>query len=267
MKDNPFAPAVLIESHGPVRLVKLNRPETLNAVSDEIHAGLAGVWRHLAADPEARAIVLTGEGRAFSAGGDMENFVRLWTATEHRRHQIDGARTVVLEMLDCPLPMIAAVNGPAVGLGASAAVLCDIVLMSDKAYFADPHVAVGLTAGDGGAATWPLLMSMLKAKEYLFTGDRIAAADAVSLGLANRVVAHDQLLDEALALAQRLAAMPPQALQSTKRALNLHVSRAITGVLEYALAAEYQSFDTPEHQAIVKDFLAKSKAPAEKPAS
>jgi enoyl-CoA hydratase len=260
MKDNPFAPAVLIESHDAVRLVKLNRPETLNAVSEEIHRGLAGVWRHIAADPDARAIVLTGEGRAFSAGGDMENFVHLWTATEDRRRQIGDARTVVLEMVECPLPMIAAVNGPAVGLGASVAVLCDIVLMSERAFFADPHVGVGLTAGDGGAATWPLLMSMLKAKEYLFTGDRISPPDAVTLGLANRVVAPDQLLDEAMALAQRLAGMPPQALQTTKRALNMHVSRAITGVLEYALAAEYHSFDTPEHQAIVKAFLEKSKS-------
>src|SRR5260221_12884219 len=111
-------------------------------------------------------------------------------------------------MVRFPLPVIAAVNGPAVGLGCSLAVACDLVFMSELAFLADPHVTVGLVAGDGGAALWPLLTSMLRAKEYLFTGDRIPATVAVELGLANRVVASDTLVADAIAVAHRLASMP-----------------------------------------------------------
>jgi enoyl-CoA hydratase len=253
--DNPFAPELLIEARGPVRIVTLNRPEALNSANERLHHGLVGVWRHLAADPEARAVVLTGAGRAFSAGGDMEHLRELHSDRAARRLEIAGAANLVREMVAFPLPTVAAVNGPAVGLGCNLAVLSDVVLIAEGAYLADPHVAVGLTAADGGAPTWPLLMSLLRAKEYLFTGDRIPADAAVSLGLANRVVPADALLEQAVALAGRFAAAPPQAIQSTKRALNLHLSRAVSGILEYALAEEFQSFDTPEHQAIVAGFL------------
>ena len=108
------------------------------------------------------------------------------------------------------------------------AVSCDIVLIAESAFIADTHVNIGLVCGDGGAVAWPLMMSLLKAKEYLFTGDRISAPEAVALGLANRVVPGDTLLDEAKALAHRLAAQPAQAIQETKRALNLHLQAAIS---------------------------------------
>jgi enoyl-CoA hydratase len=258
--DNPFAPELLLEARGAVRIVTLNRPEALNSANERLHDGLINVWRYIAADPEARAVVLTGAGRAFSAGGDMRHFVELHGDPIARRGEIAGAADLVREMIAFPLPVVAAVNGPAVGLGCNLAVLSDIVLIAENTYLADPHVSVGLTAADGGAPTWPLLMSLLRAKEYLFTGDRIPADAAVSLGLANRVVPPDTLLESAIALAERFAAAPPQAIQSTKRALNLHLTRAITGVLEYALAEEYISFDTPEHQAIVAKFLARADA-------
>ncbi len=155
-------------------------------------------------------------------------------------------------MVRFPLPVVAAVNGPAVGLGASVAVMCDIVYMADTAFLADPHVKVGLVAGDGGAALWPLLTSMLRAKEYLFTGARIPAAEAVSLGLANRVVDGAAVVEESVALADRLAAVPRQALQDTKRALNAHITRAIAGVLDFALAAEFITMGSEEHQRLVQ---------------
>jgi enoyl-CoA hydratase len=154
--------------------------------------------------------------------------------------------------------VIAAVNGPAVGLGCTVAACMDIVLIADTAFMADPHVSVGLTAGDGGAAVWPLIMGMLRAKEHLLTGDPISAEQAVAYGLANRVVPAGSLMTEAMALAARLAAQPPQAVQSTKRALNMHLKRAISGVLEYALAEENLSFDTPEHRAVVARMLERS---------
>ncbi|MCM3925139.1 enoyl-CoA hydratase/isomerase family protein [Frankia sp. AiPs1] len=260
--DNPFAPELLIEERGPVRLVTLNRPEALNATNEALHHALVRVWRHLAEDPGARAVVLTGAGRAFSAGGDLQHFVELWDDRELRRAEIDGARRLLNEMVDFPLPVVAAVNGAAVGLGCNLAVCSDIVLLAESAFMSDPHVGVGLTAADGGAPTWPLLMGMLRAKEYLLTSERIPAHQAVSLGLANRVVPDAELLDEALKVAGKLAAQPPQAVQSTKRALNMHIKRAVAGVLEYALGEEFASFDTPEHQALVRSFLERSKARA-----
>jgi enoyl-CoA hydratase len=130
--------------------------------------------------------------------------------------------------------------------------------MARSAYLCDPHVSVGLTAADGGAPLWPLFTSPLKVKEYLFTGKRIPAEEAVQMGFANRVVDDGGVLDAALEFAGVLAEQPPHALRSTKRAVNMHLTRAVAGVLEYALAAEFQSFDTAEHKAIVAKFLAQS---------
>lgn len=262
METNPFAPEVLVQSEGAVRIVTLNRPEALNAANPALHRGVIGVWRHIAADPEARAVVITGAGRAFSAGGDFGHLRDVAQDRELRRSEIDNAAALVREMTDFRIPVVAAVNGPAVGLGCNIAVLSDIVLIADDAYITDPHVSIGLTAADGGAPSWPMFMSLLRAKEYLFTGDRIPADLAVQLGLANRVVPQADLRDEAMALAQRLARQPAHALQSTKAALNLHLKRAITGVLEYALAEEFKSFDDPQHQAIVNAFLAREQGNA-----
>jgi enoyl-CoA hydratase len=252
--NNPFDPVLLIEEVGEVRVITMNKPETLNANSPDLHNALVDVWRHLASDTDARAVVLTGAGRAFSAGGDMDDFVQLWTDTTRRQWELDQARRLLLEMLDFPLPLIAAVNGPAVGLGCTLAVSCDLLVIAEDAYLADPHVAIGLTAGDGGAATWPLLMSMPRAKEYLFTGDKIPPEVALEIGLVNRVVARDKVLDSAIEFATRLAALPPQALRTTKHALNIHLRRAAEGVLDYALQAEFESFGTAEHQAAVRRF-------------
>lgn len=260
---NPFAPELLIESHGAVRVVTLNRPEALNAANERLHDALIAVWRHIDADPEARAVVLTGAGSAFSAGGDFEHFIEVREDLDLRRKEVMSAGNLVNEIIDFRLPIVAAVNGPAVGLGASLAACSDIVLIAESAYLSDPHVSVGLTAADGGAPTWPLMMSMLKAKEYLLTSRRIPADVAVELGLANRVVSDEDLLTEALELAQSIAASPPQAVQSTKKALNMHMKRAIAGVMEYALLEEFVSFDTPEHQEIVTKFLERSRARAE----
>lgn len=258
--DHPFEPELLIESRGSIRIVTLNRPEHMNSTSPELHRALVRVWAHLAEDPEARAVVITGAGKAFSAGGDWGLMQSLWDDHAKRADEMREARRLLTEIFDFPLPVVAAVNGPAVGLGCSLAAACDIVLIAQSAFLQDPHVAVGLTAADGGAPTWPMMMSMLKAKEYLLTCERIPADEAVAIGLANRVVPDGEVLDAAIALAEKLAAQPPQALRTTKEALNMHMRRALAGVLEYAAQSEYQSFDTPEHRAIVNGFVERSKA-------
>lgn len=249
---------VTVTVDGPVRIVTLNRSDTLNAVNAGLHRGMATVWSQLTTDPEARAVVLTGSGRAFCAGGDMDWFKQVQADAEMRAALMLEAKQIMVEMARFPLPVIAAVNGPAMGLGCSLAVLSDVVLMAHDAYLADTHVPVGLVAGDGGAATWPLVVGLLRAKWYLFTGERIPAEEAVQLGLANRSVPADTLMEEAMSAARRLADLPPFALQSTKRALNMHLERALVGVMDYALAAESECFTLPDHRERVDTFLERS---------
>ncbi|WP_068160639.1 enoyl-CoA hydratase/isomerase family protein [Rhodococcus phenolicus] len=237
-----------VESDGPVRIVTVNRPDELNAVNADLHRALALVWRQLSADRDAAVVVLTGAGRAFSAGGDLDWITSFLDDPVARDESIREGAEIIEELLRFPLPVIAAVNGPAVGLGASIAVLCDIVLMSERAYLADPHVAVGLVAGDGGAAFWPLLTPILRSREYLFTGDRIPASTAVELGLASRITAPDDLLPEARLLAARLAAQPAQALRGTKRVVNMYLSQALAGPMQAGFAAEVGTMQTPEHR-------------------
>lgn len=239
---------LVVEGTGPVRTVTLNRPDELNAVNKALHWALAHVWRQLSADREAKVVVLTGAGRAFSAGGDLDWITSFLDDPAARYESVREGAEIIEEMLRFPLPVIAAVNGAAVGLGCSLAILCDVVLMSDKAYFADPHVSVGLVAGDGGAAFWPLIAPLLRTREYLYTGDRIPAATAVELGLASRTVAPDALLAEAMQLAERMAALPAPAVQGTKRVLNMHLARALSGPLQAGFAEELASMESDEHR-------------------
>ena len=242
-------PEVLtVTGAGPIRTVTINRPAELNAVNADLHRALAQVWRQLAADTEARVVILTGAGRAFSAGGDLDWITSFLDDPVARDESIREGAEIIEELLRCPLPVIAAVNGPAVGLGASIAILCDIVLISDRAHLADPHVAVGLVAGDGGAAFWPLLTPILRTREYLYTGDRIEAATAVELGLASRMVAADDLLPAANRLAERLAKQPQNALSSTKRVVNMYLSQALAGPLQAGFAAEVVTMQSAEHR-------------------
>lgn len=238
-----------VEADGAVRIVRMARPEQRNAVDARMHGELTEVWRGLAADPEARAVLLCGRDGVFSAGGDAEWLHQVASDQSERARSLDEAKRLVGEMIRFPLPIVAAVEGPAVGLGSSLASLCDLVVMGQGACFIDPHVALGVVAGDGAVATWPFLMSMMRAKEYLYTGAKIDARTAVELGLACRVVPDDSVLTEAAALAQRLAGLPAAALRATKRALNMHLERAAIGIMDYACAAEAETFTLPElHQ-------------------
>lgn len=237
-----------LEFDGPVRTVAIDRPAELNAVNKQLHWGLANIWRQLSADPEAKVVILTGKGRTFCAGGDFEWITSFFDDPVARYESIREGAQIIEEMLRFPLPVIAAVNGAAVGLGCSIALLCDIVLISETAHLADPHVSVGLVAGDGGAAFWPLLTPLLRSREYLFTGDRIPAARAVELGLASRTTAPDDLIPQAKELAHRLAAQPPEAVQGTKRVLNMHLAQALSGAVQAGFAAEETTMKSEEHR-------------------
>lgn len=241
---------VQVEADGALRIIRLNRPDALNAVNDELHCALASLWPRLNEDRSARAAVITGNGRAFSAGGDFAYLEEIRQDADLRHKTILHGREIVLGMVRTRIPVVTAVNGPAVGLGCSLVALSDIVYMGENAYLADPHVQVGLVAADGGPLTWPLQISVLQAKEYALTGARISAERAVEIGLANHVVADP--LSEAIGCAKKIMELPRQAVESTKRMLNMHVERAVLNTLDYANAAEDQSFQTEDFRQIVK---------------
>ena len=252
--------ALEVAKDGPVRIVTMNRPETLNAADAAMHRELAVVWDCLAADPDCRAVVLTGAGRAFSAGGDLPRMVATQQDQALQDEVFEEARRTVLGMLELPQPLIAAVNGPAVGLGASLVSLCDLAIASETSFLADPHLGVGLVPADGAAMMWPMMIGLMRAKEHVFTGERIPAATAHEWGLVNRVVPADQVLAEALVLAHKLSVHPPQALRDTKRLLNLQAGRAVAGMLDQALAWERASVNSAEHAELSRGLIAANEA-------
>jgi enoyl-CoA hydratase len=241
---------LVVTADGPVRIIRMNRPDDLNGINRPFHQALSGVWDHISRDADARAVVVTGAGSAFSAGGDFGYMQENIDDEVMRAQTIDEGRAIIRGMVRCRLPVIAAVNGPAVGLGCSIAMLCDLALMSEDSFLADPHLRMGLVPGDGGMV-WPALVGLSRAKEYLFLGSRIPPDKAVEFGLASRVVSAEQLMPEALALAHRLAQIPPTALQQTKSALNAYLEVQLDRAFESALSAELTSMGSPEHRAAV----------------
>ena len=242
---------------GPVRVVRLNRPDHLNATNHELHRGLAELFPQIDADVDARAVVLTGNGKAFSAGGDFSYLDELSRDPGLRSETLAHGRQIVTGMVGCRVPIVAAVNGPAVGLGCSLVALSDIVYMAETTHLADPHVLMGLVAADGGPVTWPLLISLQLAKEYALTGDRIPAQRAAAIGLVNHVCPDDEVVDQAMACAHRIARLPRRAVEDTKRILNLHLERAVVATLDFALSAEDRSFTSPELRANLDRLLAR----------
>jgi len=233
---------------GPVLRVTIDNPASeLNTVDERLHHELTALFAALRDERDARAVVLTGRGRAFSAGGDFDWFPELRDVErlDALRHD---ARQLITDLLDVELPIVAAVNGPAIGLGASIALLCDVILMADDATLADPHVRVGIVAGDGGAVIWPLAVGPARAKQYLLTGDPLTAHEAERIGLVNRVVPAAELDAAAMAFADRLAAGAPLAVRYTKLAVNKLVKEALNVAFDTSTALELLTFPSDDHQ-------------------
>jgi enoyl-CoA hydratase len=232
---------------GDVLVCTIDRPDSpLNAVNDVLHEELAELFRHLKQERTARAILLTGEGKAFSAGGDFAWFPSLRSIDRLEDLRRD-AKQLIWDLLDIEQPVVCALNGAAVGLGASIALLCDVLVMADSAVIADPHVKVGITAGDGGAAIWPLAVGPMLAKRYLMTGDPVDAATAERLGLVAEVVGSSELPAAGRRWAARLAAGAPLAVRSTKIAVNQQVKRALLDSYDLSTAYEITTFLSQDH--------------------
>lgn len=232
---------------GGVATLTLNRPDQGNAVDDAMHSELTSIFADAQRDARVRVVVLTGAGATFCRGGDSSP-TRTFT-TRTGLTPIQEARLIVETLLDLEKPVIAAVNGDALGLGAILATLADVAFVARSARIGDRHVLGGVTAGNGSAALWPAIVGINRAKYLVMNGEVLTADRAVELGLAHEVV--DDALPAAMALAARWAELPPFALQSTKSVLNLHLKAAASRALGYGLALEEQAMAGPEFAAVL----------------
>lgn len=240
------------ERRGRVLTLILDRPDKLNAVDEAMHGELATIFAAAADDPHSDVIVLTGAGRAFSAGGDIVWMQKM--IDEGFDQTAREAKRIVLDLLDCDKPVIAKVNGHAAGFGATLALFCDVIYAADHAKIGDPHVAVGLTAGDGGALIWPQLVGYARAKQYLLTGDMLTAPEAERIGLINRAVPAAELDATVDAFADRLAAGARIAIRTTKRAINAGLKQSAAQMMDTCLALEAISNASADHQEAVDAF-------------
>jgi enoyl-CoA hydratase len=256
MPDYSRYETLKIEVQDQVATITLNRPQVLNAVNPQMHTELEELFGEISSDDSINAIVLTGAGRAFCAGGDVKGMDQRAREGSHRI-PLRGAKRLIQNMLEVEQPLISAVNGDAVGLGATIALFCDIIIAAENARLGDTHVKVGLVAGDGGAVIWPLLIGVAKAKELLFTGDLIDAREAERIGLVNHVVPPGKAYEEALALARRLASGPSRAIRWTKLATNKRLKDEVNLVLDASLAVETLSMGTEDHKEAARAFVEK----------
>ncbi|MGV0679719.1 crotonase/enoyl-CoA hydratase family protein [Mycolicibacterium fortuitum] len=243
-----------VRTDGPVQIWTINLPEIGNAITDKdvIAAFEAGVD---AANPDnsISAVILTGAGKIFSAGGNVKEMADRQgmfglDAIDQRRAYIDGIQRIPRALGRLEVPLIAAVNGAAIGAGCDLAMMCDIRIASERASFAESFVQLGLIPGDGGTWFLPRAVGYARAAEMTFTGERIDAATALEWGLVSRVVAHDELLSEARALADRIAVNPPHALRMAKRLLQESISGSLESTLAMAAAMQPLAHHDPEHQ-------------------
>lgn len=232
------------DEHGVIELVFDNPP--MNQVSDEAHGELAEIWRELDQDPRVRAILLRGEGRAFSAGGSFELVQSLIDSRKNRSRTMREARDLVYNVLDCSKPIISAIHGPAVGAGLVAGVLADVSVVARDAQLIDGHTRLGVAAGDHAAICWPLLCGMAKAKYYLLTCRPLSGEEAERIGLVSLAVAKDELLNTAREVARDLALGAAEAIKATKLSLNGWYRSLAAPIFEQSLALEFYGFGGPE---------------------
>ncbi len=256
---------ILFERREPnILWLTLNRPDVLNAADARLHSELVEVWSTIDRDPAVHVAVVTGAGRAFSAGGDLQLVKDAYQNFDEIVRILDEARDLVYNMFRCSKPIISAINGPAVGAGLVVALLADISIAAEGARLADGHVRMGVAAGDHAAIIWPLLCGLAKAKYYLMTSDFLSGREAERIGLVSLCVPDDQLLEKAMAIATDLANGPRQAIRFTKRALNQWPLQA-GPIFDHSLALEMLGFFSEDMIAGIEGL--RNKRPADFPSN
>ena len=248
MTDLPSFSTILLERRGRLLTLTLNRPDTRNAFDLAMHDELPDALAFARDDAQSDVIVLTGAGRAFSAGGDLDHIARNAAEPVRFDHEIAQARRIVLTLLEIAKPVVCRLNGHAVGLGATLALFCDIVIGADSAKIGDPHVGIGLVAGDGGAIIWPQLVGLARAKEFLLTGELLPASRAADIGLINHAVPPEALDEAVEACCRKLLGGAQQAVRHTKALLQVELRRVTTALLDQGLAWEAETVRSADHR-------------------
>jgi enoyl-CoA hydratase len=251
-----------VEKDNHLAIVTLNRADKRNAIDHQFHVEFLRIFVQLAEDHEVFAILLTGAGDTFSIGGDVNGMKdRPMGDVRGEEGVLDpgNARRIVYNLLDCEKPVVCAINGNAIGLGATIALLCDITVASETAKIADTHVKVGLVAGDGGAAIWPLLVGPARAKEYLMRGTILTGADAARIGLVNYAVPKEEVYQKAYSIARELADGPTWAIRWTKLSVNKWLKQQVNLIFDTSFALEIATFHTEDHKEAVSAFIEKRK--------
>ena len=259
MDYNRYQTLLIEKDRDGVAVITLNRPEKRNAVNDQMHGELENIFVDLASDDEIRAIVLTGAGSAFCAGGDVEGMKSGSYRPTGPAVPFHMVRRLVTNLLEVEQPIVAAVNGDGVGLGATIPLFCDITVMAESARLADNHVRMGLVAGDGVVVIWPWLVGMARAKEYLLTGQWIDGKEAERIGLVNYAVPQDQVLPRALEIARRLAQGAPLAIRWTKYSLNKLLRDHVNLALDSSMFLEAATMSSDDLKEAAAAFFEKRK--------
>ena len=249
---------MLFEIEDRVITASFNNPDKLNAFSEEMEEEFSQFLVDGVLDDDFDIVVLTGEGKAFSAGGDVENWM-VKNVADPGRVKTELSKRVVFALLDFTKPIIAKLNGHAVGLGATAALFCDVIFAADHAKIADPHVLMGLSAGDGGAIIWPQLIGYARAREYLMTGAFIPATRAAEMGLINYALPADELDDAVGAFVEKLKSGALLAIAATKQTVNLGLKQVATAVRDASIAYEKITVYSRDHAEAVNAFMEKRK--------
>lgn len=244
----PSYSSLVLSRRETVLQIMLNRPDSLNSFDLAMHDELAEALDFARQDPLSHVIILTGAGRAFSAGGDLDHIAHSAANPHLFDHEIAIAKRIILTLLDIEKPVICSLNGHAVGLGATIALCCDVIFAADHAKIGDPHVGIGLVAGDGGAIIWAQRIGLARAKEYLLTGELLSAPKAAEIGLINHSLPLDQLDDAVDSFCDKMASGAQMAIRYTKALTNLELKRITALVLDQGLAWEAESVRSADHR-------------------
>lgn len=259
MTDYSFNDLIVTKTGG-ITTVTLNRPERLNALDRSMNREILRFLKEVTTDLETKVVILRGEGRAFSAGGDLVDHAQFGPGDFEREMHLHYE--IMFAILDCSKPVICALHGNAVAWSATLALFCDIIIADEKARLSDPHVALGLSTGDGGGVIWPQLAGYPRAKLALMTGEPISGRTAAEWGMVSEAVPFEQLHDRVMEIATRIASMPQLAMSYTKKSINIPLKNLVQSMMEGCIAYELVTEMSPEHRQAQDDFVEQSKARA-----